>query len=254
MSKISGTTVHHGLSWYVIGIFSFAIEAMLGINSAFLVHENMHVVSQQLLTETFLSPFAATIALVISLAFGACLVAGGMWMFTGFLDSLDDARAYGDHYGASWQWPVLLVFFVAASIILLDLATLMFRAAFFAEKGAVWLLVFFAVLIPVPAILGVLMHVLEQTPRDRRLAKAHQYASSLEVADVTAAIQAMDADLRSRYLEGDDDALKEHYQRVETMRQEGAAYEQARIEQRKQKQAQKYTPGNAKRPFPRAVL
>ncbi len=71
----------------------------------------------------------------------------------------------------------------------------MFRAPYFAEKGALALFAFFVILIFLPPILGPSIHVLEHTPRDRRPARARQDA----------------ADLRSRWLNGDVSALQDYY-------------------------------------------
>jgi hypothetical protein len=227
----------HGTAFYVIGVFTFAIESMLGINAAFLVDQSVAIVARNMLDGTPLALLSGLITLVISLAVGFSFVAGGMWTFSGFMESLDDARAYRDEYGTN-QWPVIMVWALVVAVIVLDFTTLMFRAAFFAEKGALALLAFFIVLIFLPPILGALVHVLENTPRDRRLSKARQYAEQLEGDSATTLVEEMDEDLRSRWLSGDVTAVQEHYNRVDAMREENRLYEESVMRAKQEKQAQ----------------
>jgi hypothetical protein len=241
-TKQKKTKRQHGAAFYVIGVFTFAIESMLGINAAFLVDQSIAIVARNMLEGTFLAPLASFVTLIVSLAVGFSFVAGGMWTFSGFMESLDDARAYRDTYGTN-HWPVIMVWALVVAVIILDFTTLMFRAAFFAEKGASALLAFFVVLIFLPPILGALVHVLENTPRDRRLSKARQYAEQLEGDSVAGLVETMDEDLRSRWLSGDVAAVDEHYQRVDSIREDARLYEEAQMlareEQKRAKQEQK---------------
>lgn len=231
----------HGAAFYVIGLFTFAIESMLGVNAAFLVWQSISIVGDNMLKGTFLAPIAPLITLIISLAVGFCFISGGMWVFGGFMDSLDDARAYVDAYG-SGRWPVVLVWLLMVAVVALDFTTLLFRASYFAEKGATALFAFFIILIFLPPVLGPLIHVLEHTPRDRKLAKARVYAEELETDDVTSLVEVMDSDLRSRWLDGDASAIEEHHNRVAAARAEAYAYEQQKIKEREEKRAAKNRP------------
>src|SRR5579859_1105401 len=126
----------HGFAFYIIGLFTLAIEMMLGINAAFLVDQSIAVVAHNMLAGTFIEALAPAISLIISLIVGICFVFGGCWTFAGFMDSLDDARAYRDAYGTS-NWPVVSFWTLEISIVALDFTTLLFRASYFAEKGAI---------------------------------------------------------------------------------------------------------------------
>ncbi len=233
----------HTLAYYVVALFTLAIELMLGINAAFLVFQSVSIVANNMLAGTSFMAIAPLIALFCSLAVGACFVLGGMWTYAGFIDSLEDAKAYIREYGAV-VWPVLLVWLAFLSIIALDFTTLAFRAYYFAQRGETALLGFFVVLIILPPIMGPLIHVLENTPRDRRLAKVRHYAESLETDDMEHVVRSMDPDLRSRMLNGDQSAIQEHYHRVDALRAENAAYEQQKIQERDSKQR------NHQRPLP----
>lgn len=223
----------HSTAYYVIGMFTFAIEAMLGINAAFLVDQSMTIVAHNIFASTFLEPLAPIITLIISLLFGAALMAGGIWTFSGFMETLQDVRAYAQVYHLK-RWPVALVWAMMIGIIAIDFTTLAFRASFFSERGAIALFVFFVILIFMPSILGALVYILENTPRDRRLTKARQYGEQLETDDTYQVIETMDPDLRSRYLSDDPTALQEHYARVDQQRQEAWEYEQQQIRERDQ--------------------
>lgn len=225
-AKLQKAKRQHSAAYYVIGAFTYAIEAMLGLNAAFLVDQSLIIVTHNMLTGTPFESLGAMIALIISLAFGVALAGGGIWGFSGFMDALQDARAYRDTYHHGKKWPVAMVWMLAIAILVIDFTTLMFRASFFAEKGAWALLAFFVVLIFLPPILGALMHVLENTPRDRRLTKARQYGEQLETDDIYSVVEQMDPDLRSRWLADDATALQEHYDRVGQQRQEAFEYEQ----------------------------
>lgn len=238
----------HGMAFWIAGIFTFAIEFMLGVNAAFLADQSLIIVTHNMLTGTPLDGLASVIALIAALAVGFCMVFGGMWVFGGFIDNIEDARAYRDEYGTS-SWPVALLWLLLIAIMGLDFFTLLFRAAFFAEKGALPLFAFFVILIFLPPIIGPLIHVLEHTPRDRRLTRARNHAETLEVDDITQAVEMMDPDLRSRWLGGDDTALNEHYERVDQERQ--AAFERAEAEE--DERAAKRTK-RLNRPLPTAAL
>lgn len=221
----------HSLAFYVVGIFTFAIEFMLGVNAAFLVDQSVRIVTENMLAGTPIAPLAGVITLIASLAVGFCFVFGGMWVFGGFMDSLADAEAYEDENGTN-KWPRTMVWLLFIAVIALDFTTLLFRATFFAEKGANALFAFFVILIFMPPVLGPLIHVLEHTPRGRRLNKARRQAEALEIDDVTRVVETMDPDLRSRWLNGDEGALQEHYDRVAVQRQEAYDYEQQKIKER----------------------
>lgn len=231
----------HTAAYYVIGVFTFAIEAMLGLNAAFLIDQSVSIVAHNMLAGTPVDSFAAVITLSISLVVGACFIAGGFWTYGGFMDSLDDAHAYASAYGARW-WPVGLVWGGAVAVVALDLTTLFFRAAFFAERGAIALFVFFVILVFLPFLLGCLMHVLEHTPHDRRLAKTRQFVEAIEIDDLDKAAREMDPDLRSRWLSGDANALQEHYDRVERRRQYAYDSKQQQIEEQQRGNAEKNRP------------
>ena len=208
----------HTLAYYVVGAFAFSIELMLGINVSFLVDQSLAIVAHNMLDGVpFVSLLADFIPLVISLLIGTCFVLGGMWTFAGFMDNLDDAKAYKDEY-ASNDWPVAMVWAIMIAVILLDLTTLAFRAAYFAEKGATALVWFFIILIFVPAILGAFLHVLENTPRDRRIVKAERHIAQVDADAYEETLQTMPDHLRTRYLNGDETAMEEHYSNVQADR------------------------------------
>jgi hypothetical protein len=243
----------HGAAFYVIGTFTLAIESMLGINAAFLVDQSIAIVAKNMLDGTPLASLASIIPLLVSLAVGFCFVAGGLWAFSGFMDSLDDARAYIEEYD-SGKWPVRLVWALIIAIVALDLTTLVFRAAYFAEKGAAALLFFFLILIFLPPILGSLVHVLENTPRERQLAKVRTNAVVQESQRAAHILEAMDADLQTRWINGDrDGACKEHYERVEADLKEERLYKQQQQEA-KERGKQKKLYGNTTRPLAAASL
>jgi hypothetical protein len=246
----------HGTGFWVVWIFTFAIEFMLGLNAAFLVDQSVSIVVRNMLAGTGVDGVAPIITLIAALAVGFCFVFGGMWTFADFMDSLEDARAYCKYYGTN-KWPVVMVCLLFVAVILLDLSTLLFRSAYFAEKGALALLAFFVILIALPPILGPLIHVLEHTPRDRRLAKARQFAESIESDHIDMVVQEMDHDLRTRWLGGDATALDEHYQRLDDIREDNRLYEQSQVSKRDDTQQHANRPlpmpDTAPRPLPRAV-
>ncbi len=205
---------HHGFAFYVVGAFAFAIETMLGINVAFLVDQSLSIVTHNMLDGTFLAGLAPIIALIVALAVGFLFVFGGMWTFAGFMDSLDDARAYATRY-TTWEWPVYLVWAMIVAVLLLDYTTLLFRAAYFGDKGAAALFWFFIILILMPPILGCLLHVLENTPRERRQVKAERNIEQLDADAHEYALQTMPDHLRTKYLDGDTGALDLHYQSLQ---------------------------------------
>lgn len=231
----------HTFAYYVVLLFTLAIELMLGINASFLVDQSVSIVAHNMLDGTPFGGLSPLIALFCSLAVGACFVMGGMWTYAGFIDSLEDAKAYVAEYG-TWRWPVLLVWLAFIAVIAIDFATLAFRSEYFASRGESALLGFFVVLILLPPILGPLIHVLENTPRDRRLAKVRRFAESLDTDDTEVAVRHMDPDLRSRLVNGDQSALNEHYTRVSEQRQQAYEYEQSKIKEREEKQARTRRP------------
>jgi hypothetical protein len=232
----------HGMAFYVIGAFTFAIEFMLGVNAAFLIDQSVRIVAQNMLAGTPLAPLGAMITLVASLLVGFAFVCGGMWVFNGFMDALSDAEDYEDEHGTSWAWPRAMVWALFVAIIAVDFTTLLFRAAYFAEKGAQALFAFFVILIFVPPVLGALIHVLENTSRGRRLNRARRQAETREVGEVTNAVETMDPDLLSRWLSGNTSALQEHYDRVNQQRQASFEYEQQKIKARDEKKQQSKRP------------
>lgn len=231
----------HGFAYWIIGLFTFAIEFMLGLNAAFLVFQSVIIVAENMLRDTGLEPMATIITLIASLSVGFCFVFGGCWTFAGFMDSLDDAKAYRDTYGTN-SWPVAMVWCLEIAVVALDFTTLLFRASYFAEKGAGALFCFFLILIFLPPVLGPLIHVLENTPRDRRLAKTRRFAEQLDTDELERVVQTMDPDLRTRLLAGDGSALQEHYARIESIRAENRDYEQQQMARQKQGQAEKNRP------------
>lgn len=237
----------HGFAYYVVGLFTLAIEFMLGVNAAFLVDQSVVIVADNMLAGTFLTGFAPFIALLASLAVGLCFVMGGLWTFSGFIDSLDDAKAYCEAYGTSF-WPVVMVWALFIGIIALDFTTLGFRAAYFAARGEQSLLAFFVILILLPPILGPLLHVLEHTPRDRRLAKLRQYAEAIETDDVEQAVREMNPALRTRLLNGDGGAITDYYAQAQAEQEMAESVERQKIQTSKIKQLK------AKRPLASASL
>jgi hypothetical protein len=223
----------HGAAFWIVGLFTFAIESMLGLNAAFLVDQSLTIVVSNMLRDTPFSVLAPLITLFAGLVVGVCFVAGGVWTFAGFMDAIADAKAYAKAYKTN-NWPVWMVRALFVAIILLDFTTLCFRATFFAERGAFFLFIFFLIIIALPPILGPLIYVLDNTPRDRKLTKARQYGEQLETEDIYSVIEQMDPDLRSRWLADDATALQEHYDRVNQQRQDAYEYEQQKIQERDQ--------------------
>lgn len=237
----------HTLAFYVVGTFAFSIELMLGINVAFLVDQSLGIVAHNMLDGVpLLSALATVIPLVISLLIGACFVLGGMWTFAGFMDNLDDARAYAEEYATN-KWPVWMVWLILIAVIALDFTTLAFRAAYFAEKGAAALVWFFVILILVPGILGAFLHVLENTPRDRRMVKAERNVEQIDADAYEEALRTMPDDLRTRYLDGDETALQEHYDTIQAERDEARQREIEAMERRDDELKRKREDAEAKR-------
>jgi hypothetical protein len=232
-SKNTKAKKRHGAAFWIVGLFTFAIESMLGLNAAFLVDQSLSIVVGNMLRGTPFAGLAPLITLFAGLVVGVCFVAGGVWTFAGFMDAIADAKAYAKAYRTN-NWPVWTVRALFAAIILLDFTTLCFRATFFAERGALFLFIFFLIIIALPPILGPLIYVLDNTPRDRKLTKARQYGEQLETEDIYSVIEQMDPDLRSRWLADDPTALQEHYDRVAQRRQEAYEYEQQKIQEREQ--------------------
>ena len=229
------TKLKHGMVYWIIMLFVLGIEGMLGINAAFLVHESAAIVVAQLLSGTAFAPLEIVIVLVISLVFGVCLILGGMWVFAGFKDSLEDAKAYVAETGES-NWNVGRLHLIKWSVMLIDFATLMFRAQYFADRGSLWLMVFFVVLILLPGPLGNMLYVHEHTPRDRRMSRARMKAEIKVSQQAEAAVDQMDPDLLARWVEGDETAYEEHMGRVENQREVGYQQEQEAMAERDRKQ------------------
>lgn len=231
----------HGPIYWIILLFVFAIEAMLGINAAFLVHESAAVVVTNLLVGTPFAGLEVVVILVISLAFGVCLMCGGMWVFGWFKDSLEDAKAYVEETGES-EWNVRRLHLIKWAIYGIDITTLLFRSSYFDEKGLLPLMAFFVILIFLPGPLGSMLYVHEHTPRDRRMSRARQKAEIRVSQDAERAVDYMDPDLLARWVEGDETAYQEHLDRVETQRQEGYDREQAAMNARDKKQKDAHRP------------
>lgn len=223
----------HGNAYYAAMIFAMVIEFALGTNAAFLMYQNFKVTVYSMLSNEV---WASILTIILAFAFGAGVFAGGMWTFAGFIDNIEDAKAYREEYGTTY-WPESLIWAGLFLVVGLDFTTLLFRVAFFNEKGATALFAFFCVLIVLPPVLGPLIHVLEHTPRDRGKVKARDYASRIDSQRIMTAVQNMDDDLRTRYLEDhDESAITEHYERVASERQSNYEFEQGRIAERQAKQ------------------
>ena len=229
------TKLKHGLVYWIIMLFVLGIEGMLGINAAFLVNQSASIVVRNLLAGTSFAPLEVLIVLIISLVFGVCLILGGMWVFAGFKDSLEDAKAYVEETGES-NWNVHRLHVIKWAIMVIDFATLMFRAQFFAERGSSWLILFFVVLIWLPGPLGNMLYVHEHTPRDRKMSRARQKAEIKVSQQAEQAVDQMDPDLLARWVDGDETAYQEHLERVDAQRQDGYDREQAAIAERERKQ------------------
>lgn len=225
----------HSRAYYIIGVFSFAIEAMLGLNAAFLADQSLVLVCDHMLGGTPFALLAPLIALTVSLAVGAAFIMAGMWTYNGFIQTLETARAYRRYYGSS-SWPLLGVWSLLLCVLGLDLTTLGFRAAYFSAKGETALLGFFLILCFVPLVLGAILHVLEHAPVNHRLAQLRHYAQELQADEVESSIRSMDADLRDRLLSGDSTAMDEHRQRVAAIQEENAALEQRRMQESRSRQ------------------
>ena len=228
---------HHGLAFWIVGLFTLAIEIMLGVNAAFLADQSLLIVCKNMLDGTPIAFLSQLIALVGSLFVGASLMMGGMWTFGGFIDSLDDARAYIKYYGTS-SWPVWLLWLAFLAIIGIDITTLLFRQSYFASRGESALMGFFIILIFLPPVLGPLLHVLENTPRHRREAKARREVEAIEADDTVEAVRSMSPELRRRLLEGDTSAFTDYYEQARLEEENAQAYEQAVIEARAHRQAE----------------
>jgi len=246
MFKLKNTRKkNHGMAFYVIGAFTFAIESMLGINAAFLVDQSVSIVTDNMLKDTPLSPLSGMITLVVSLAVGFCFIFGGMWVFSGFMDSLDDAKAYTKEF-KSKRWPETMVWLLMFAVIALDFTTLVFRSAFFAEKGALALFAFFVILILMPPILGPLIHVLEHTPHNRQMAKVRVQTEHRHTASMTKIANDIDDDLLDDLLSDDHDvsqsAVDEHWRRMDARENEKIDGKRARQDEQEEGQEKKDRP------------
>lgn len=251
---------HHSVGYYVFWWMCFIIEVLLGINVAFLVDVNLQVVAVHMmegvtLLGMSLEPVAITVAFVISLAVAACFMMGGMWTFSDFLDSYRDAEEYERAEGTSWPWPRLLMVAFLLVVMALDFFTLQFRATYFASTGETALFAFFCVLIVMPFLLGCLIHVIENTPRDRRLTKAYNYAQQVATGDEERAVQYMTAGERDMYLSGNrDDAMASYYARTGQLSAERTRVEEERQADRQQRLAERAETRERRRnPFLKAV-
>ena len=215
---------NHGIAFYVVGLFTFAIEAMLGLNAAFLIDQSLSIVSDNMLRDTPLFPFSALIALLISLIVGLCFILGGMWTFAGFMRSLDVARAYIKKNCPGKVWPRRGFQGLLFSVIALDFSTLCFRATYFADKGAVALFIFSCILIMMPPILGVIIYVLENVPHDFQMSEVKVLAENRLTEISKSIVNEIDDDLLPYLLSKNDDstpvvedvtyAHEEHYRRM----------------------------------------
>lgn len=228
----------HGTAYYAVMMFTSAIEFALGTNAGYLMYQNFTITLYGMLHNEL---GASALTTILAFVFGSAIFVGGMWTFAGFIDNLEDARAYREAYGTA-TWPVALIWTGLFLVMALDFTTLLFRLTFFNEKGALSLFAFFCVLIILPPVLGPLIHVLEHTPRERRLAKVRNYVEQLDTDEIERVAREMDADLRTRWLNGDATARTEHYDRVQALRDEAYDQEQATIQERERKKAEKNRP------------
>jgi hypothetical protein len=246
---------HHNFAYYVMQWFCLIIEVLLGLNVAFLVNENLQIILHHMMQGVFLGIVATVVAGLLSLAVAACFTLGGMWTFAGFLDSYKDAEAY-EQAEATWgPWPRGLMILLLLMMMALDFFTLQFRATYFAQQGEAALFNFFVVLIALPFVLGCIIHVIENTPRNRRQTKAFNYAQQVAVGDEERAVQYMTPQERDQYLSGyRDDALASYHSRINDQRDAGYQAEQDRKTGKQMKLAEKAeTRERNRNPFLKAV-
>lgn len=217
----------HGTAYYAAWSFTCVIEFALGTNASFLMYQNFLITVYAMLKSEV---WSSLLTVILAMAFGAGIFMGGMWTFAGFIDNLEDAKAYRKEYRTS-SWPQALIWSGLALVMALDLTTLFFRLAFFNEKGALALFAFSCVLIVLPPVLGPLIHVLEHTPHNRQLAKVRVKTEHRHTANLMRVADEIDDDLLNDLLSEDEDtsqaALDEHYRRVEARRQEVTSQSQA---------------------------
>ena len=77
---------HHNFAYYVMQWFCLIIEVILGLNVAFLINENLQIVTQHMMVGVslfglILNGLAITVAFLISIAVAVCFTLGGMWTF-----------------------------------------------------------------------------------------------------------------------------------------------------------------------------
>src|SRR6266487_1965666 len=135
----------HGFAYYVIGLFTLALEAMLGINAAFLANQSVSFVVRDLLTNTGWEGLAPVISVIVSVTFGVSLMLAGLWTFSGYLTTWKKAKAYHKKY-TKRAWPESLCITVVLGIMGLDYATLGFRSTYFAKQGESSLMLFFGIM------------------------------------------------------------------------------------------------------------
>lgn len=229
----------HTGAYYAAMVFTCVIEFALGTNAAFLMYQNFKVTVYSMIS---MELWANVVTIILAFAFGAGVFAGGMWTFAGFIDNLDDAKAYKNHYHSN-GWPISLIWAGLLLVVVLDFTTLMFRVAYFNEKGALSLFAFFCVLIVLPPVLGPLIHVLENTPRNRREAKIRQYAERLDIDGQEKAIRDMSPALRAKALSNDprevNQAFQEYYQGIDDEKSAQYAAEGEKIRIRQEGEARK---------------
>ena len=206
---------NHGAAYHMAMIFTVVIEFALGTNAAFLMYQNFKITVYTMLSN---ETWATILTIILAFAFGAGIFLGGMWTFAGFIDNLDDARAYRKEFKTG-KWPEVLIWSGLVLVVILDFTTLTFRYAFFGEKGALSLFAFSCVLIILPPVLGPLIHVLEHTPHKRQMAKVRVQAEQRHTALLSRVADEIDDDLLGDLLSDDEAtsqaAVDEHYRRVD---------------------------------------
>jgi hypothetical protein len=245
----------HNIAYYVIGLFTLALEAMLGINAAFLANQSVGFVIRDLLESTGWASLAPVISVFVSAGFGASLMCAGLWTFSGYLTTWKKAKAYRKKY-AKWDWPQLLCITVVVGIMGLDYATLGFRSTYFGKQGEGSLMLFFGIMIPLVWILGLFMHMVDHAPREARLAEVTQEAEAIDTDHLERAIRGMDPDLLHRYLSQNpaesEAAIQEYYDQQHTLREAGQQIETQAMSERDQRNAE-VDANNTYVPFLKAV-
>src|ERR1035438_4109710 len=128
----------HTTAYYAAMCFTCVIEFALGTNAAFLMYQNFKVTIYSMLS---IELWASILTIILAFAFGFGVFLGGLWTFAGFIDNIEDAKAYRKEY-KSGHWPQGLIWAGLVLVVGLDFTTLLFRVAYFSEKGATSLFAF----------------------------------------------------------------------------------------------------------------